>query len=77
MRIKTLIATAGLLLSATAALAQNITYDFDKAMDFGRLRTYAQRQRKQPPFNHLCITSPAGQRLVVVVVRVRRGGGGR
>lgn len=41
MRIKTFIAAVSLLLSTTAALAQNITYDFDKSMDFGRFRTYA------------------------------------
>lgn len=41
MRIKTLIALASLPLSATVILAQNITYDFDKSMDFSRVRTYA------------------------------------
>jgi uncharacterized protein DUF4136 len=41
MRIRTLVAAASLLLSATVASAQNITYDYDKSMDFSRVRTYA------------------------------------
>ena len=41
MRNVTFVACASLLLSATVALAQNITYDFDKSMDFARVRTYA------------------------------------
>jgi hypothetical protein len=40
MSIGTLIGTAGVMLMSTTALAQNITYDFDKDADFSRLKTY-------------------------------------
>ena len=41
MRNLTFVTFASLLLSATVALAQNITYDLDKSMDFARVQTYA------------------------------------
>src|SRR6185295_5299745 len=40
MRIATFVAAASLMLSGTIALAQNATYDFDKAADFSRFKTY-------------------------------------
>jgi hypothetical protein len=40
MRVATLIGTAGLLLS-TSAWAQDVTYDYDKTVDFSALKTYA------------------------------------
>jgi hypothetical protein len=40
MRFATLIGTAGLLL-ATTAQAQTVTYDLDRNVDFGAIRTYA------------------------------------
>jgi hypothetical protein len=40
MRVATLAGTAALLLSTTA-LAQDITYDYDKAADFAAVKTYA------------------------------------
>jgi hypothetical protein len=40
MRIATLIGTASLAL-ATSALAQDISYDYDKGTDFSQLKTYA------------------------------------
>jgi len=40
MRVTTLVSTGLAVLSTTAA-AQTITYDFDKAADFSRFKTYA------------------------------------
>ena len=40
MRIATLIGTAGLLLS-TSAWAQDVSYDYDKTVNFSALKTYA------------------------------------
>jgi hypothetical protein len=41
MRIATLLSAASVVLMGTATLAQNITYDFDRATDFSRLKTFA------------------------------------
>jgi hypothetical protein len=41
MRIATLMAAVGVTLVGTIAFAQSVTYDFDKATDFSRLKTYA------------------------------------
>jgi len=37
----TLVGTAGLALLGTMALAQSVTYDFDKAADFSGFKTYS------------------------------------
>jgi uncharacterized protein DUF4136 len=39
-RIATLIGTALVALTSTAAFAQDVTYDFDKSADFSKLRSY-------------------------------------
>jgi hypothetical protein len=41
MRIATVLTTAGLALLGTITFAQSVTYDFDRAADFSKLRTYA------------------------------------
>jgi hypothetical protein len=41
MRIATFLSTASLVLAGTMALAQNITYDFDRATDFARFKSFA------------------------------------
>jgi hypothetical protein len=41
MRISTLVTAASLTLLGTVALAQSVTYDFDRAANFSRFRTYA------------------------------------
>ena len=41
MRIATFVTAAALALSSTVGLAQSLTYDFDRSMDFRRIRTYA------------------------------------
>jgi hypothetical protein len=41
MRIATFVSAASLALMGTVALAQSVTYDFDKAANFARFRTYA------------------------------------
>jgi len=41
MRIATFLSAASLVLASTMTLAQNITYDFDRATDFARFKTFA------------------------------------
>lgn len=41
MRIATFLSAATVVLMGTLTLAQNITYDFDRATDFSRLKTFA------------------------------------
>ena len=41
MRIASFLSAASIVLMGTLALAQNVTYDFDRATDFTRLRTFA------------------------------------
>ena len=41
MRIATLLTTAGLALFGTVVFAQDITYDFDRAANFSRFKTYS------------------------------------
>lgn len=41
MRISTLLALGVLSFAGTPALAQDITYDYDRAADFSRFKTYA------------------------------------
>ncbi|HEU5303423.1 MAG TPA: DUF4136 domain-containing protein [Gemmatimonadales bacterium] len=40
MRFAPLVSTVVLALVGTIAVGQDVTYDFDKAADFSRLRTY-------------------------------------
>jgi hypothetical protein len=41
MRIGTFITAAGVAMLGTLAVAQTVSYDFDRRADFGRYRTYA------------------------------------
>jgi hypothetical protein len=41
MGIATFVTAVGLTLAGTIALAQSVTYDFDRAADFSKFRTYA------------------------------------
>jgi hypothetical protein len=41
VRIATIVTTAGIILFGTIAFAQSVTYDYDRAVDFSRFRTYA------------------------------------
>jgi hypothetical protein len=41
MRLQTFATTAALAALGTIAFAQNVTYDFDRSVDFGRLRSYS------------------------------------
>jgi hypothetical protein len=41
MKIGTIMAAVGLALSSATASAQSVTYDYDKAADFSRIKTYA------------------------------------
>ena len=60
MRMNTLVTTLGLVLaSATAARAQNVTYDYDKTADFSKIKTYAwiHGQELQDELNHKRVMS--------------------
>jgi hypothetical protein len=54
MRITTFVTAAGLAMAGTIALAQNVTYDFDRAADFSRFKTYAwvRGTNLSDPLNH-------------------------
>ena len=41
MRMRIVVATVSLMLVGAAALAQSVTYDYDKSADFTRVKTYA------------------------------------
>lgn len=41
MRISTIVTTLGLALVSATASAQDVTYDYDKATDFSKIKTYA------------------------------------
>ena len=42
MRSKTIATASSVTLLGTAAVAQTVTYDFDRAANFARFRTYAR-----------------------------------
>lgn len=64
MRIGTLVAVASLALG-TIAFAQSVTYDFDKATDFSRVKTYAwvRGTELSDPLNHKRIVSAVDAQL--------------
>src|SRR4051812_25290473 len=41
MRLRLFVSSVGVIALGTIALAQNITFDFDKSADFSKLKTYA------------------------------------
>jgi hypothetical protein len=66
-RIATLIGTALVALSSTTAVAQEVTYDFDKSADFSRLHSYTW-VRGTPvadDFNHKRIVEAIDKQLAV------------
>ena len=66
MRMNTLVTTLGLVVaSATTALAQNVTYDYDKTADFSKIKTYAwiHGQELQDELNHKRVVSAIDAQL--------------
>jgi Domain of unknown function (DUF4136) len=70
VKFATLLGTAALLL-ATNAVAQDISYDYDKSADFGRMQTYAWVNGNPvgDDLNHARITSAIEQQLAAKGVR--------
>lgn len=65
MRITQLASVVSVALLGTTAFAQNITYDYDKAADFSRFRTYTW-VRGTPPndeLNHRRIVNAVDSQL--------------
>ena len=56
---------AAVLLASIIALAQNITYDYDKSVDFSTLKTYAWIQGTEVPdqFNHARVVDAVSAQL--------------
>lgn len=59
MRISTFVTAAALVLVGTISSAQSVTYDFDKSVDFAKLRTYAwvRGTTLDDPLNHQRVVS--------------------
>src|SRR5262249_19731727 len=70
MRFATLIGTAALLLS-TSARAQDVSYDYDKTVDFTALKTYAWTKGTtvQDELNHKRIVSAVDAQLAAKGLR--------
>lgn len=70
MRFATLIGTVGLLLS-TSALAQDVSYDYDKSVDFSAFKTYAWTKgtNVQDELNHKRIVSAVDAQLAAKGLR--------
>jgi hypothetical protein len=71
MRIGTLIAAAGLMLAAPAAVAQDVTYDYDKSADFSKLKTYTwiPGHNLQDELNHKRIVNAVDAQLAAKGLR--------
>ena len=67
MRIRMFVMTAAALMLATAALAQNVSYDFDKRADFSQFRTYAwvRGTNLADPLNHNRIVNAVDAQLAL------------
>jgi hypothetical protein len=65
MRIATFLTTAGLALFGTLVFAQDITYDFDRAANFSRFKTYSwvRGRRIGDELNHKRIVSAIDAQL--------------
>lgn len=78
MRMKTLVPMLGLALASTTASAQKVTYDYDKATDFTKVRTYAwvhSRAEVQDELNHKRIVDAVDAQLSAKgLTRVQEGG---
>jgi hypothetical protein len=70
VKFATLLGTAALLL-ATNAVAQDVSYDYDKSADFGRMRTYAwvNGERVGDDLNHARIVHAIDTQLAARGVR--------
>jgi len=78
MRMNKFMPMLGLALASATASAQKVTYDYDKATDFSRIRTYAwvhTREEVQDEFNHKRIVSAVDSQLSAKgLTRVEEGG---
>jgi len=78
MRIKTLVPMLGLALASATASAQKVTYDYDNATDFTKIRTYAwvhTREEVQDELNHKRIVNAVDAQLSAKgLTKVQEGG---
>ena len=78
MRMNTLVPMLGLALASATASAQKVTYDYDKATDFTKVRTYAwvhSREEVQDELNHKRIVAAVDSQLSAKgLTKVREGG---
>ena len=60
-----MLCTAGLALLTTTAMAQDVTYDYDKTADFSRIKTYAWEggTNVNDPLNHKRIVAAVDSQL--------------
>jgi hypothetical protein len=78
MRMHTLVPMLGLALASATASAQKVTYDYDKAADFSKIRTYAwaeTRAEVQDDFNHKRIVAAVDSQMALKgLTKVEQGG---
>jgi hypothetical protein len=72
MRLTTMATTLSLALLSTIALAQSVTYDFDRTANFAALRTYAWTQGTSLPdaLNHRRIVAAVDAQLAAKGMRM-------
>jgi uncharacterized protein DUF4136 len=78
MQMKTWLPMLGLALTSATASAQKVTYDYDKATDFTKIRTYAwvhTREEVQDELNHKRIVAAVDSQLAAKgLTKVQEGG---
>ena len=78
MQMKTWLPMLGLALASATASAQKVTYDYDKATDFTKIRTYAwvhTREEVQDELNHKRIVAAVDSQLAAKgLTKVQEGG---
>ena len=78
MRMNTLVPMLGLALASATASAQKVTYDYDKATDFTKVRTYAwvhSREEVQDELNHKRIVAAVDSQFSAKgLTKVQEGG---
>ena len=78
MQMKTWLPMLGLALASATASAQKVTYDYDKATDFTKIRVYAwvhTREEVQDELNHKRIVAAVDSQLAAKgLTKVQEGG---
>jgi hypothetical protein len=77
MRITSFVAAAGIVLAGAVVFAQNVTYDFDRAADFSKFRTYqwTEGTNLRDELNHKRVVQAIDRQLVLKgLVQAEPGG---